>query len=68
MIFRRHSIEVPIETLTYKSDLYVYILPLELHAEIQLCMSMFGRESGNKHAHTHRRGQNYYTWGVMKGQ
>ncbi len=38
-------------TLAYKSDLY--ILPLELHAEIQLCM--FGRESGNKHAHTQTR-------------
>ncbi len=67
MISGRHSIEIPIETffdlvtLTYKLDLD--ILPLDLHAKIQVCVCQFGRESGNTQTHTqkHRRCQNYYT-------
>ncbi len=50
-------------TLTYKFGLD--ILPLDLHAKIQVCMSRyvcpFGRGSGNRCTHTDRRCQNYYT-------
>ncbi len=44
-------------TLTYKSDLD--ILPLELHAEIQLCMSVCLVVKVVTNMHTYRRCQNY---------
>ncbi len=64
-------------TLTYELDLD--ILPLNVHAKIQLCMSVRsavrvrqtdGHTDTHTHTHTHRQCQNYYTrhvyetWGV----
>ena len=58
-------------TLTYKLDLD--ILPLYLHAEIQVnSVCLFGRECGNRHTDTHTDNvktitpDTSQTWGVMK--
>ncbi len=63
-------------TLTYELDLD--ILPLDVHAKIQVCMSVRSavrvrRKDGHTHTQTHRQCQNYYTrhvsetWGVISG-
>ncbi len=58
-----HDLDLWPMTLTYKLDLD--ILPLDLHAEIQVCMSVRSAMRVVTHTHTDRhtdtRCQNYYT-------
>ncbi len=70
-VFRPSDLDLWPMTLTFKLDLD--ILPLDLHTEIQVCMSVRLAVRVVTHTQTHKRCQNYYTrhvtyvtWGVKK--
>ncbi len=60
-VFWPGDLDLWIMTLTYKFDLH--IIPLDLHSEIQVCMSVRSvvRVVTHRQTDTHRRCQNYYT-------